>query len=326
MSSHPDADAFVRAILRDPADITTRLVFADWLEESEEPSNVAWAHFIRLNAELATRKPSLDRRKHLLTEIDLRAAEVNARLTIPVETFIAHHTHLWQIFPFSSLLARLGNCAIPLPIVECMPESVARENGVLPLSLQGNNLFIAAKNPFDYDLMQKLQFILNKDIIPVGAEAEDIQAAISRYYGPHGFVPFDSVLVEFTDTATDANRFSSPDESQIPGPVEHILHEVIRLGGRRVQITPLPDRAEVRYLIARTWTTRDACPRNLLPALAGRIAEFARLGTELAQTGRAGGEFRFNHHGAVYTIRATLAESTDGPTIDLDISDHFDLV
>ena len=36
MTSHPDADAFMRAILRDPADVTTRLVFADWLEETGE--------------------------------------------------------------------------------------------------------------------------------------------------------------------------------------------------------------------------------------------------------------------------------------------------
>ena len=50
MTSHPDADAFMRGYLRTPTDVTTRLVFADWLEETGRPSNVAWAHFIRAKA------------------------------------------------------------------------------------------------------------------------------------------------------------------------------------------------------------------------------------------------------------------------------------
>jgi type IV pilus assembly protein PilB len=66
MSSHPDADAFVSAILRNPAEVTTRLVFADWLEETGDPSNVAWAQFIRLNVE-ADRHPAGVRKEDAIT-------------------------------------------------------------------------------------------------------------------------------------------------------------------------------------------------------------------------------------------------------------------
>ena len=48
MHAHPDADAFVRAILRDPADVATRLVFADWLEETGEAPNSLVTIFIKI--------------------------------------------------------------------------------------------------------------------------------------------------------------------------------------------------------------------------------------------------------------------------------------
>ena len=45
MSDHA---AFLRAIASDPADDTARLVYADFLEETGEPSQAARADFIHL--------------------------------------------------------------------------------------------------------------------------------------------------------------------------------------------------------------------------------------------------------------------------------------
>jgi uncharacterized protein (TIGR02996 family) len=49
-------DAFLQAILRDPNDEPTRLVYADWLEERGDPQSLARGEFLRLDHELATRK------------------------------------------------------------------------------------------------------------------------------------------------------------------------------------------------------------------------------------------------------------------------------
>lgn len=48
-----DADALLRAVLLTPADVLPRLVLADFLEESGEPSAVARAEWIRLSCEIA---------------------------------------------------------------------------------------------------------------------------------------------------------------------------------------------------------------------------------------------------------------------------------
>jgi uncharacterized protein (TIGR02996 family) len=183
MSSHPDADAFVRAILRDPAEVTTRLVFADWLEETEVPSNVAWARFIRLMAE--TNRHATGRPEH--TELEQQAAgywwQIDASLTVPAAVVMAHTRSLLQLLPAWKLTAKLGSIEVPQAIIELIPESVARENIVLPLYLQGWTLLIATEDPGNCDIIDKLTFILNKEIIAVRAASEELLAAINHHYG-----------------------------------------------------------------------------------------------------------------------------------------------
>src|SRR5262245_50177028 len=67
--------------------------------------------------------------------------------------------------PFIDLTA----VTIPQAVIELVPESVARENVVLPLALAGSALLVIMSDPGDMDVCQKLGFILNKDIRPVVA-------------------------------------------------------------------------------------------------------------------------------------------------------------
>src|ERR1700693_2194718 len=77
----------------------------------------------------------------------------------------------------------LTEVTIPQAVVELVPESVARENVVLPMAQDNGILRIIMSDPSDFDTLQKLQFILNKDIQPMLAPREQIVAAINRHYG-----------------------------------------------------------------------------------------------------------------------------------------------
>ena len=59
--------------------------------------------------------------------------------------------------------------------------------------------------------------------------------------------------------------------------------------------------------------------------VAARLAVISNIVLELGREGRAGGMFRFDFHGAVYTVRTAVEVTPLGPSIDLDISDHFEL-
>src|SRR5262245_13272359 len=91
----------------------------------------------------------------------------------------------------------------PRALIELVPESVARENLILPLSLDGETLTCAAANPGNLLVQDQLSFTLNKLVRLVPAPPEAIREAINRHYGQTRTESMDSMLCEFTDTAID---------------------------------------------------------------------------------------------------------------------------
>jgi len=71
----------------------------------------------------------------------------------------------------------------PYEVLELIPESVCRENTVLPLKLDGRVLHVAVVDASNVMLRDKLSFMLNKDIRLVEYPAAAIRNAINRHYG-----------------------------------------------------------------------------------------------------------------------------------------------
>lgn len=249
MQKHPDADSFVLEHLRQPANATTRLVFADWLEDTGTPSNVAWAHYIRLREQVDRIAP--DERGPLLRQAGTFAAKVRAKLSLAARVFARTPESVLQLIPMPNVTVRLADHTPPRAILELMPESVVRENLVLPLTLRGNTLFGATTGPHNFDTAQKLMFILNQEIVLVGAERSDIQEAINRGYGQTETETIDSVLVEFAEFETNPGVHPVNSGSDF-------LDDVFRVGNRRGRelITFIPQTEIVRIYFGGTEAGR----------------------------------------------------------------------
>jgi type IV pilus assembly protein PilB len=92
---------------------------------------------------------------------------------------------------------------IPEHIIELVPESVARENVILPMDEEEETLRVIVSDPLDLETFDKLRFILNRKVEIALAPKENIVEAINRYYGQVEGESADSMLQEFTDTAID---------------------------------------------------------------------------------------------------------------------------
>jgi hypothetical protein len=99
---------------------------------------------------------------------------------------------------------------ISAAVVELIPESVARENRIMPLAFDGETIICAAVNPESIGLADKLRFLLAKNVRLVAASEEAIIRAIHRHYGLTRTESVDSMLQEFTDTAIDATPTTTP--------------------------------------------------------------------------------------------------------------------
>ena len=161
----------------------------------------------------------------------------------------------------------LTELEIPTAVIELVPESVARENVVLPLSLEGNTLKIIIADPTNFDTIQKLQFILNKDIQPVLAAHEQIIEAINRHYGQtrNRVGRLDARRVHRHRDRLHRDgiaRVSWPRPTTRDAPVVKlcnlIIQEAVSLRASDIHIEPFADRVRVRYRIDGVLVERDA--------------------------------------------------------------------
>jgi len=174
-------------------------------------------------------------------------------------------------------------------IVELVPESVARENAILPIAAdEEGTLKVLVSDPQDFETFDKLRFILNRKVDIALAARESILEAINRYYGQMEGESADSMLQEFTDTAIDFTETETETESEDDeevdehsAPVVKLVHlmitEAVQLRASDIHVEPFEDRVRIRYRIDGVLVERDSPPRRLLGAILSRIKILSRM-------------------------------------------------
>ncbi|HZZ28312.1 MAG TPA: ATPase, T2SS/T4P/T4SS family [Pirellulales bacterium] len=183
----------------------------------------------------------------------------------------------------------LNEVVIPPSVVELVPESVARENAVLPLAEDDGTLKVIMSDPLDYDTREKLRFILNRNIEIALAPRDMILEAINKHYGQIDGESADSMLQEFTDTAIDFTETAQEsgaagaeevvDEASAPivRLVQLVISEAVQLRASDIHIEPFEDRLRIRYRIDGVLVERDSPPKRLAAALLSRLKILSKL-------------------------------------------------
>jgi type IV pilus assembly protein PilB len=234
---------------------------------------------------------------------------------------IAEHSGLQSV--------NLTEMTIPPSVVEMVPESVARENVVIPLSQDNGVLKIVISDPSDFDTIQKLQFILNKDIQPVLAAKEQIVEAINRHYGQTETESVDSMLQEFTDTQIDFTEteatanMAAADDSDAPVVklVNLIIHEAITLRASDIHVEPFSDRVRIRYRIDGVLVERDSPPRRLLAPMISRIKIMGSI--DISEKRRPqDGRIKMTSKGKHFDLRVSILPTSHGQSVVMRILDR----
>ena len=234
------------------------------------------------------------------------------------------------IAEFHSLqFVNLAEVTIPAAVIELVPESVARENVVIPMSQENGVLQIIISDPTDFDTIQKLQFILNKDVQPVLSPREAIIEAINRHYGQTETESVDSMLQEFTDTAIDftetertaAGTAGEESDAPVVKLVNLMISEAIGLRASDIHIEPFSDRVRVRYRIDGVLVERDSPPRRLLAPMLSRIKIMGSI--DIAERRRPlDGRIKLNVQGKHFDLRVSILPTNHGQSVVMRILDR----
>ena len=224
----------------------------------------------------------------------------------------------------------LDEVVIPPSVVELVPESVARENAVLPLSEDDGTLKVIMSDPNDYDTREKLRFILNRNIEVALAPRETILESINKHYGQIDGESADSMLQEFTDTAIDFTETAQEsagteevvDEASAPivRLVQLIISEAVQLRASDIHIEPFEDRIRIRYRIDGVCVERDSPPKRLASALLSRLKIMAKM--DIAERRRPqDGRIKVTAGGKDIDLRVSVLPTNHGQSVVMRILD-----
>ena len=226
----------------------------------------------------------------------------------------------------------LTEMTISPAIIEMVPESVARENVVIPLMEENGALQIVMSDPSDYETVTKLQFILNKEIQPVLAPKEQIVEAINRHYGQTETESVDSVLAEFTDTqidfteteATKGNQDADGADSPVIKLCNLIIQEAISLRASDVHIEPFEDRVRVRYRIDGVLVERDSPPRRLMAPMISRLKIMGNM--DISEKRRPqDGRIKMTLKNRHFDLRVSVLPTSHGQSMVMRVLDRANI-
>lgn len=224
----------------------------------------------------------------------------------------------------------LASMQIPSSVIELVPESVARENLVIPLSMEDNgDLVVAMHDPMAFEVLDKLRFIINREIKVSVASKEMIQTAINRHYGQSETESVDSMLQEFTETAID---FTETELAKTGGIAEDenapiiklcnlIISEAVNMRASDIHIEPFEDRVRIRYRIDGELMERDSPPKRLQGALVSRLKIMGSM--DISEKRRPqDGRIKTRCGGKDYDLRVSLLPTAHGQAIVMRILDR----
>lgn len=225
----------------------------------------------------------------------------------------------------------LDEVQIPPAIVDLVPESVARENNVMPLAQENGRLKVIMSDPMDLETLDKLRFILNRDIEVALAPQETILVAINRHYGQSETESVDSMLSEFTNTAidftdtevgptSDEGAFVDDSDAPIVKLVHLIFQEAVSMRASDIHIEPFDDRIRVRYRIDGVCIERNTAPRRLHGALVSRIKIMGKI--DIAEKRRPqDGRIKMRVGGRDLDVRVSVLPTNHGQTVVMRLLD-----
>lgn len=229
----------------------------------------------------------------------------------------------------------LREIEIPASVIELVPESLARENIVMPLSQENGAIKVIMHDPNAFDTIDKLRFVLNREIEVALAPKEAIVEAINRYYGGSSSETesVDSMLQEFTDTAIDfaedgggqragsASNVLEADDAPVIKLVHLIIQEAVNMRASDIHIEPFADRVRIRYRIDGVCMERDSPPKRLHGSIVSRIKIMGFM--DIAEKRRPqDGRIKIFVAGKDIDLRVSVLPTTHGQSVVMRILDR----
>jgi type IV pilus assembly protein PilB len=206
----------------------------------------------------------------------------------------------------------LGEMKLTDDVIATVPRHIAKKFNVVPVYKLDSGVAIALSDPSDFDTIDGLRHSLNMDVEARVATPEDIEAAISKYYGSKD----DSVgkmIQDITEGEVQIGKLDAiggPAETTVEADapiiklVNSVIVEAFKARASDIHLEPMAKTFRVRYRIDGVLHEMKSPPKRLQAAIISRLK---------IQSNMSIAEKRIPQDGRIQS-------SVGGKTIDLRVS------
>jgi len=222
-------------------------------------------------------------------------------------------------------------------LTELIPDRIARQYSVIPISKIGNVLTLAMSDPLNIFAIDEIKLLTKYQIEPIIATEDDIKEAINKYYGSHteeiAKILEDDPQGTEIDISDEMGEEETVDVSEIAAEsqkapivkvVSLILNEALRTRASDIHIEPREKSLRVRYRVDGALHDALNLPKRNQNAVIARIKIMSNLDiteTRLPQDGR----FKISFEGKEIDFRVSVLPITCGGKIVLRVLDKSGL-
>ncbi len=171
----------------------------------------------------------------------------------------------------------LTRYVIPVELAQVLPKNIARKNGVVPVKLERDTLYLAMSDPLNFPAIEEVKSATKKRVVPMVATVAGVEHAIVTLYGNEGAVrAMEEMKREVVHTEQDpAYRVTTIDDETRSAPtvrfVNSIISRAIHERASDIHLEPYADELRVRMRIDGVMRNIMTVPKELQSSVLSRL-------------------------------------------------------
>jgi general secretion pathway protein E/type IV pilus assembly protein PilB len=231
---------------------------------------------------------------------------------------------------FGAEVVSLGNLKIEDEVIAAVPRHIARKYRVIPVYKHENTLTVAIADPSDLATIDSLTHLLSAEIVSQVTSDEEIEAALSKYYGGQRSVVdderFKDVIQQLTEEHVQIQAGAADDGGTVEAdaPLIKLVNQVIidafKMRASDIHLEPLAKKFRLRYRIDGMLHEMKSPPKRLQAAIISRLKIQSNMSISehrIPQDGR----IQTNVGGKLIDLRVSCLPTNHGESIVMRILD-----
>ena len=209
-------------------------------------------------------------------------------------------------------------------VIEKVDLNLARTHQVIPIRCDDLGIDLAMRRPLDYQTVEALRFILNKDILPVPCDPDVFDGELERYY-PEKVDSVADIVAEFNINPEELEEEGDEEDLANAAPIIKFVDAVIKQAGHDkasdIHFEPFEKNFRIRYRVDGALYEMPPPPRSLAAPVISRIKIIS--GLNISERRRPqDGRIQMKVNGRPVDLRVSCLPTSHGESVVLRVLDR----